>query len=287
MTSYNRENYIAEAIESVLSSSYNNFELLIVDDCSSDKTVQIVREYERKDSRICLIVNDKNLGQFQNRNKAIALSRGNFIKFLDSDDTIHRDGLEKMMQVLMDFPDAGMGVPSNLYDGGIPFELKPHESIMNHYRGGHHLACGPTGTIFRKEAIEKIGGFEEDFGILADTLLNIKVSCLYSVAFFSQNLHYWRIHTDQVTSEQKDEIRMIKERYRITNYVLQLSYLPISDEEKAFIRNNFYKINGRHFLKYFFNGRLKSAFLIKKNTELSLMKIIKAIYFNNLIKSRK
>ena len=70
MTSYNREKYITEAMESVLNSTYANFELIIVDDGSTDKTVAIANEYEKKDKRVKVHTNEKNLGQFQNRNKA-------------------------------------------------------------------------------------------------------------------------------------------------------------------------------------------------------------------------
>ena len=58
MTAYNREKYIAEAIESVLASTYTNFELIIVDDCSTDKTVEIAKSYEVKDNRIKVYIND-------------------------------------------------------------------------------------------------------------------------------------------------------------------------------------------------------------------------------------
>jgi glycosyltransferase involved in cell wall biosynthesis len=63
MTAYNREKYIAEAIQSVLSSSYTNFELIIVDDRSSDRTVEIARSFEKRDSRIRVYVNEQNLTQ--------------------------------------------------------------------------------------------------------------------------------------------------------------------------------------------------------------------------------
>ena len=70
MTSYNRQDYIAAAIESVLASSLENFELIIVDDRSSDDTLSIARKYEQRDARIKVYLNEKNLGDYPNRNKA-------------------------------------------------------------------------------------------------------------------------------------------------------------------------------------------------------------------------
>ena len=75
MTCYNREKYIGEAIESVLASSYTNLELIIVDDHSSDNTVGIARAYAAKDSRVNVYVNELNLGDYPNRNKAWPLTQ--------------------------------------------------------------------------------------------------------------------------------------------------------------------------------------------------------------------
>ena len=69
MTSFNREKYIAEAIESVLASTYKDFELIIVDDCSKDNTVGIAKKYEELDSRVKVYINEVNLGDYPNRNK--------------------------------------------------------------------------------------------------------------------------------------------------------------------------------------------------------------------------
>jgi glycosyltransferase involved in cell wall biosynthesis len=76
MTAYNRENYIVEAIESVLSSTYTNFELIVVDDGSTDNTVNIARGYAHKDDRIKVYVNTKNLGDYANRNNAAKKAKG-------------------------------------------------------------------------------------------------------------------------------------------------------------------------------------------------------------------
>src|SRR5436853_5775843 len=100
MTAYNREQFIGEAIESVLSSTYKNFELIIVDDCSGDSTVSIAKDYGRKDSRIKVYVNEKNLGDYQNRNKAATYASGKYLKYADSDDKLFPDGLNYCVRVM-------------------------------------------------------------------------------------------------------------------------------------------------------------------------------------------
>ncbi len=86
MPLYNCEKYIAETINSVLSQTYTNWELLIVDDYSADNSVQIVKEFAEKDARIKLCEFEQNVGVATARNKAIELSKGRYIAFLDSDD---------------------------------------------------------------------------------------------------------------------------------------------------------------------------------------------------------
>src|ERR1017187_1015293 len=112
MTAYNREKYIGEAIESVLASSYADFELIIVDDCSTDSTVAIARSYEARDKRIKVFVNEKNLGDYVNRNEAAKFGSGKYLKYVDSDDLIYPYGLDVMVKAMEQFPDAALGITS-------------------------------------------------------------------------------------------------------------------------------------------------------------------------------
>lgn len=93
MTSYNREEYIAQAIQSVLDSSFTNFELIIVDDGSKDQTLKIARSFAERDKRIKIYINEQNLGDYPNRNQAAKYAEGAYIKYLDSDDYLLPGGL--------------------------------------------------------------------------------------------------------------------------------------------------------------------------------------------------
>jgi len=100
MPMYNSKNYVLEAIQSVLNQTYRNWELIIVDDGSTDNSVALVKEFINKDNRIKLIVNQENLGAAISRNKAIKASRGHYIAFLDADDLWLPTKLEKQVKVL-------------------------------------------------------------------------------------------------------------------------------------------------------------------------------------------
>ena len=100
MPSYNTAKYISDSINSVLSQTYNNWELIIVDDCSTDDSIEVIKSF--KDSRIILLENDKNSGAALSRNYALREAKGKWIAFLDSDDTWAPEKLEKQIQFMSD-----------------------------------------------------------------------------------------------------------------------------------------------------------------------------------------
>lgn len=99
MPSYNAEKFIVEAITSVINQTYSHWELIVVDDCSTDGTQEIVKSYIEKDSRIRLIAKKKNSGVANTRNIGINEAKGQFIALLDSDDVWEKKKLEKQIQL--------------------------------------------------------------------------------------------------------------------------------------------------------------------------------------------
>ena len=97
---YNCEKFISETIESVLNQTYTNWEMIIIDDCSTDKSKQIVKQYIERDKRIRLIALNENSGAAVARNKGIEVSSGRFIAFLDGDDLWEPNKLEKQIQFM-------------------------------------------------------------------------------------------------------------------------------------------------------------------------------------------
>ncbi len=100
MPMWNDERFVREAIESVIAQTYMNWELLITDDCSSDKSCDIAKEYAEKDSRIQLFKLDKNSGAGIARNNSIRQSTGRYMAFLDADDMWIPEKLEKQLEFI-------------------------------------------------------------------------------------------------------------------------------------------------------------------------------------------
>ena len=97
---FNCEKFIAETILSVQAQTYQDWELLIVDDCSTDKTVEIISSFQEKDSRIKYFYNTTNKGSAISRNIALQNAKGKWIAFLDSDDLWHPEKLEKQIEFM-------------------------------------------------------------------------------------------------------------------------------------------------------------------------------------------
>ncbi|MFD2724787.1 glycosyltransferase family 2 protein [Hyunsoonleella rubra] len=95
--SFNCQDYISKTIDSVLSQTYSNWEMIIVDDCSTDNSVEIIQNYCAKDKRIKLFISDKNMGSGRSRNKCLEKATGRYIAFLDSDDYWSNIKLERQI----------------------------------------------------------------------------------------------------------------------------------------------------------------------------------------------
>lgn len=102
MPSYNAARYIAESIESILAQSYQNWELVICDDCSTDGTRQILEDYAHRDARVRVFLMDKNMGSGHTRNHCIQKAHGRYLAFCDSDDRWLPEKLERQIQFMQE-----------------------------------------------------------------------------------------------------------------------------------------------------------------------------------------
>ena len=104
--SYNYEKYIKETIHSILNQTYKDWEMIIVDDCSTDNSVDIIKSYN--DDRIKLFVNEKNLGLKETLKRGIKEASSEWIAFLESDDVLAPDYLEKKVEIIKKYPDINL-----------------------------------------------------------------------------------------------------------------------------------------------------------------------------------
>ena len=104
---YNSAEYLNETIESVLSQTFTDFELLIVDNCSTDETESVVAKY-LNDYRVKYVINEQNIGMCGNWNRSLSYAKGKYIKYLMSDDKFHPQLLEKFVAIMEEFPSVSL-----------------------------------------------------------------------------------------------------------------------------------------------------------------------------------
>jgi glycosyltransferase involved in cell wall biosynthesis len=199
LTAYNRAPYIAASIDSVLAQRFADFELLVTDDQSTDETVAVARRYEQRDRRVRVVVNERNLGQFGNRNRAAALARGRFLKYHDSDDLMYPHCLETMVALLGAEPRAGFGLSTGwAWPGGpAPMLLSPRQCFQREFLGFGLFMCGPASALFRTEVFRELGGFE-DAGVHADHLFWLRACARHYVLLLPGDLFWYRQHPGQL-----------------------------------------------------------------------------------------
>lgn len=161
MTAFNNEEFIADAINSVLASSFKNFELIVVDDNSFDKSYEIAKLLANKDQRIKVFKNPINQGDYPNRNIAAKYASGKYLKFVDADDYIYPWGLEMLINMMEANPKAGWGLCSLSQDYHMPFPilLNSEQAYKYNYLGPGLFHKAPLSSIIRKEEFFISGGF--------------------------------------------------------------------------------------------------------------------------------
>jgi glycosyltransferase involved in cell wall biosynthesis len=201
---YNRAGFLAEAILSVLSQSYEDFELIIVDDGSLDNTRSVVEPF-LSDKRVRYLY-QKNQGQSVARNFALIQSRGAFIGFLDSDDTWRFDKLEKQMALFSAFPDVDIvhGDEATISEQGSVISLKN----MTRYSGRitRELLADNSVSIatalVKRRCFDEMGGFDVTVGVADDYELWLRFSARYYFHYSPGVVASYRVMENQISSDK-------------------------------------------------------------------------------------
>jgi glycosyltransferase involved in cell wall biosynthesis len=209
---YNAESFITQTLDSVLKQTYSHFEAIVVDDGSTDRTIEIVKQYTQKDSRIKLICQN-HAGVVAARNLAIEYSTGVYIAPLDSDDLWYPEKLEKQVNCLDENPAMGL-----VYVWSV--SIDQHDRIIGrYYREREHIPAGnvfatlifynfmENGSVpmFRRSCVEQVGDYSlpiEDLKLQGceDWDLFLRISKAYSVGVVPEYLVGYRQGTGGLSS---------------------------------------------------------------------------------------
>jgi len=269
MTAYNRERYIAAAIDSVLGQTFEDFELIVSDDASSDRTVAIADAYARRDPRIRVTVNPRNLGDYPNRRQAASLARGEFLKYHDSDDIMYPHCLAVMIDAINGAPTAAFALSASCAwpGGACPMLLTPRLAYEREFLGGGLFQLGPAAALFRTDVFRRLGGFP-DKGAASDYLFLLHACAAVNVLLVPGDLFYYRLHAGQELVKPENA-----ESYATAAgagwRMLNAPECPLSGDALANAKRNFVFSQARGVLRDLKRGRLQSAAAILRHAGLT------------------
>lgn len=238
LPTYNRAHLIGRAIQSVLAQTYQDFELIIIDDGSTDNTEEIVKSIN--DERIIYILHKENKGPSAARNTGIKASKGEYIAFQDSDDEWLPEKLEKQIEAFEIDPESGIIYTDMLRidkEGAIKYWHSPTVScgqIINPKTMDYQvMGLGIVSTLIKRECFNKAGYFEESFSILEDLEFFIRLS---------KHCHFHHIKNPLVKYYATDGVSSNNKTLHIMRKVLLEKYLDDFGKNKKFLANQYFLI---------------------------------------------
>ena len=256
MSVYNGEDYLTEAIESVLSQTFTNFELIVINDCSTDKTNEILKRFEELDKRVKVHTNEVNLRLPSSLNKAISLAQGKYIARMDADDICLPKRLEKQYKFMEDNPNVAlsscrfMTLKNGVISSGGCGGKCDNESIK-----ALLLVTNPIlhpGIIAKADVIRSLL-YDKNFTCTEDMELWTRfVMAGYEVEIMPEYLMIYRLHDKQITEttleKQHKEVIAIQKNY----YGALLETMNIKQEE-FYIRGIYFRENNdiNKFIKFY------------------------------------
>lgn len=207
MPAFNREKYIAESIESVLEQTFKDFELIVIDDGSTDTTLTVAETFA-SDPRVQIVRNEKHLGIAGTRNRALELARGEYIAPLDSDDVwLDREKLAKQIAYLDSHPECGLvgGAIRHIDTAGKTLKTVVFEQTDADLRNNilQHNPFPQSTLMYRKKAILEAGAYSTEYQVCDDYNLWLAVGTKNSLANFPDVFTGYRIHDGNITRTKR------------------------------------------------------------------------------------
>ncbi len=263
ITNFNYGQYIKQSIDSVLNQTYQNFNLIIIDDGSTDNSIEVINQYKKNDK--IKIIRQKRVGLNASNNVALSNAKGNYIIRLDADDSLFERALEKMVDVLDSDRDLALVFPDyNIIDdnNSIIRRVKRHnfDEDVTLFDQPAHGAC----TMIRTKILKDLGGYDEEFDRQDGYDLWLKVIDSYKIKNINTPLFNYRFHSSNLTKNQfsllKTRAKIKKKRVKTLSKVdLHVeSLIPIRSESIDTLLSPTKEINGISLLDWTLKAALKS-----------------------------
>ena len=267
---YNVEDYIEECLKSVINQTYRNLEIICVDDCSPDNSYTIVKKYVDRDDRIRLIRHKENLGLGGARNTGIKEAKGEFIYFLDSDDYIEKNYIEKMVYNIKDADIVCNNRILKFYEDGKKEYIK-NKDITNKYQILNFtpqmydlMMTSACCKLYKKNFLIKNNlFFPEKLRFEDFYFVNILKTKLKTIVFTYDTTYYYRQRKNSIIAQYK-----IKNNQKDSLYIIEKIY-------DYYKKNNLldeYNIPFKWLYKFFKRQKSKSEFFVEIKTFINNIK---------------
>lgn len=275
---YNAEKYLTQCLDSVINQTFKDIEIVCVNDTSKDTSSSILEEFAKKDDRIKIINNEKNLGSALTRNRGIDAAQGEYIYFIDSDDYIDEKYLECMYNAAekancdialnLNVVTESNGVQTKYRHPSMP-EIKPEGEYIDKVSMIHDAPCFIWARIYRRDFLNKYNLRFLDIKTTDDVVFN-SISSLYTektFTFYGETYHYTVAKTSIVgiaKEEDNRDLMHIKAYSLIYDYLKQKSFL--NEHLKLFRVYPFFKVNTEEKFNYYKNffEKIKNDFEANK-----------------------
>ncbi len=244
--SYNYQDYIKETIQSIIDQTYSDWELIIVDDCSTDNSVNVIKSYT--DNRIKLFINKENLGLAQTVKRGIEKATGEWIVFLESDDILTKDYIEKKVKIAHKYQNINLifndceffGDEKKIHNFTKALKktrkvLKnknyPRNMFYNFYLSNKIFTF--SSVMAKREDLLKIN-FEPPIDSLLDWWLWVQMAYIGDFYYIPEMLTKWRLHTDSYIYKSKHfspkqlQMKIYIEIFKKTSNILILLFIPFA-----------------------------------------------------------
>lgn len=280
---YNGEKYMRESIESVIMQSYKNWELIIVNDCSTDNTAEIANEYVQKDSRIKYYKNEKNMRLPKTLNRGFSLAKGDYLTWTSDDNLFKENALEKMILALKrDNADFVYASYETIDENGKYIDyVKANKSGKYEIIGNNVVgAC----FMYTRKVYEIVGDYDYNYTLVEDYDYWLRIFPIFETTYISEVLYSYRFHSGALTStERADKINSVCEKVILKHK---------DDFGKLNNLQKYYLYNGLHRCRQFMTenkNKYKNKYILYKCYYIFLYKLphkIKEYGFIGFIKSR-
>ena len=294
IANYNNAAYIDEALASVYAQSYENWEVIIVDDCSTDRSLEIISPY-LEDSRIKLFKNNKNRGCGYTKMRCAQEAKGVYCGFLDPDDSLTNDAIQVMIEAFERYPMASLINSKDVFcdENMKVIEVNPYSADV-HDKGSYLLYDGLGVThfaVYRNAWYKETVGLSPEFTKAVDQDLFYLMDDMGTIYFVDKVLYNYRIHTGGISTfsntmpalyqhyrvKKKAVLRRLEDRKFISQHPALKTLLHKCNFHMAMLEKKYLKAANR-MIVYTFNGGSREVFAMFGRLFLHPKRVLNSIF---------